>query len=705
MRSWGIQTKIMIPSLITAVVMVAGMTFYVFPILERSIMQEKQDATRHVVELASGLLSSYEEQVRSGTLSLEEAQKSAASRIGQLRYEGNEYIWINDMHPRMVMHPTKPQLNGTDLTENKDPNGKHLFVEMAKVCKEHGEGFVDYEWPKPGSTVPSPKLSYVKLYQPWGWVVGTGVYIDDVHQQVGAIKRTLLVGLFALIAFSLFLTMISVRFMVTRRVHQAIQIADSLAEGNLRVAIHPQTNDEVGKLLRAMDLIAEKVTPTLREIRSASMQMEQSSLEVSEISREIEGASRAQQERAADVTKATGDLRLSSESVRELAESVRASSTATEKEAEQGLQSIRDNRTQVQQTLDEVSSAAQRTSALQTVGEKIHHIVDSIGEISEQTHLLALNATIEAARAGEQGRGFAVVAEEVGKLASRTAQETAQISQIISEFTGQVLDSVNAMKQVVKRVQEGASNTQQTAAVIERMAASVRESVAVTIRISEAGQSQMERLQQLQATLDSLFATIRDSGSKVGITSTISSDLNLVSQKILELMSNFSFDTETIITPDAHELRRHPRAQNGLLVMVCDESNNTLAEGITADFSVSGLQLRLPANSNVPASDSWMLRIMTPHKSLEDYERQRPLQVRSRVIWQRRDGLNVVYGLQFESLSAQEKTRLEESVQYFGKNPHFLNALSTSGTDAGAGLQPAGEGTHLREKGAAAGSG
>lgn len=704
MRSWSIQTKIMIPSLIAAVIMVAGMTFYVFPILERSIMQEKRDATRHVVELALGLLTSYEDQVRTGTLSLEEAQKRAVSRIGQLRYEGNEYVWINDMHPRMVMHPTKHQLNGTDLSEYKDPNGKRLFIEMVKACKEHGEGFVDYEWPRPGSTVPSPKLSYVKLYQPWGWVLGTGVYMDDVRQQVGAIRRALLIGLIALIVFSQLLTMASVHLLVTRPVHQAIRIADSLAGGNLKLAIHPQTDDEVGKLLRAMDLIAEKVTPTLREIRSASMQMEQSSLQVSEISREIEGSSRAQQDRAADVSKATGDLRLSSESVRELAESVRASSSGTEKEAEQGLQSIRENLAQVQQTLDEVSSAAQRTSALQTVGEKIHHIVDSIGEISEQTHLLALNATIEAARAGEQGRGFAVVAEEVGKLASRTAQETAQISQIISEFTEEVLDSVNAMKQVVKRVQDGARNTQQTAAVIERMATSIRESVAVTIRISEAGQSQMERLQQLQATLDSLFATIRDSGSKVGITSTISSDLNVVSQKILELMANFSFDSETIMQPDSHELRRHPRAQNGLMVMVSDDGNNTVAQGITADFSVSGLQLRLPANATVPTSDSWRLHIMTPHKSLEEYEGQRPLQVHASVIWKRRDGLNVVYGLQFQNLSTQDQARLKESVRHFGKNPHFLDAHVTSGTAAAAGLHSERGGGQLRSKGAAAGS-
>ncbi|MBT8374184.1 MAG: cache domain-containing protein, partial [Deltaproteobacteria bacterium] len=120
-------------------------------------------------------------------------KEEIAKYVGGIRFgpENKDYFWINDMHPRMVMHPYKPLLNGKDLSESKDPNGKRLFVEFAKVCREKGEGFVDYFWPKYGADEPQPKLSYVKLFKEWDWVVGTGVYIDDIEGIVNIKKAEL----------------------------------------------------------------------------------------------------------------------------------------------------------------------------------------------------------------------------------------------------------------------------------------------------------------------------------------------------------------------------------------------------------------------------------------------------------------------------------------------------------------------------------
>jgi methyl-accepting chemotaxis protein len=656
---------------IAAGAMTAILFVYLLPIFEQKIIKEKQVATRHVVELAWGVLASYDEQVKSGALPLEEAKRRAAAQISQLRYEEKEYVWINDLHPRMVMHPYKPELDGTDLTENKDPSGKALFVEMVRVCRENGGGVVDYLWPKPGASVPAPKISYVKLFEPWGWIVGSGIYVDDVRQQMATIKETLLVGDVAFILFNLLLTIVTVRVMITRPVHQAIDIANSLAQGNLKISIDSQSNDEAGKLLQAMNVILEKITPILRNIHNSSKQMEQSSLQISEISHEIAESSQAQQERAHVVSAATGELRMTSESVRGLAESVRSSSVATEKEAEKGLQAVRSNIVQIQETVDEVSRAAKETSALQAVGGKIHQIIESITAIADQTNLLALNAAIEAARAGEQGQGFAVVADEVRNLASRTAQETDQITRIISEFTGQILQTMNTMEHVVARVNDGAEKTRDTAAVIERMVGSVRESASVTLRISEVSQSQMERLQQLQGSLDSLFETIKESGSKVGITATISTDLNQVTQEIIKLMDNFSFDTRTLVTPSAHEQRQYPRAKNELLTFVLCNGHTLAAEGITSDFSLSGLQLRLAAGSTIASGSLLTLEIMTPHDSLEEYQRQEPLRVQARVVWRRAQATNTLYGLEFQTLTPAQERRLEDCFEYFGKNPRY----------------------------------
>jgi methyl-accepting chemotaxis protein len=677
LRDMGILTKIMITLFVTAAAVIAALIFIVFPIFEQSILKEKQTATRHVVELGWKLIDTYGNQVQSGALKLDEAQKQAAARLSQLRYEGDEYLWINDLQPRMIMHPYKPELDGTDLTEIKDPNGKRIFMEMARVCKESGGGFVEYQWPKPRVAKPVPKLSYVKLYQPWGWVLGSGIYIDDVRQQMAAIERTLLTGVVTLTVVGVLMAIVGVRFLVTGPVHQAIAIADGLAQGDLRITIRQRSNDEVGKLLQAMKVIQEKITPILRRIHAASTQMEQSSLEISQISREIAVSSEAQQERARAVTEATADLRLSSESVQKLADSIRASSTGSEQEAEQGLQAVRTNIAQIQRTVDEVNRAAQETAALQLVGQKIHRIVDTITEINGQTNMLALNATIEAARAGHQGRGFAVVAAEVRQLASRTAQETERITQIIKEFTGKVVENVNTMKQVVTRVNEGAENTHKTASVIERMVGSIRESASSTLSISKASQSQIENLQQLQMSLDSLFETIRDSGSKVGITSAISADLNQVSQEVLKLMGNFTFDTSSLVTPIRQEHRGVPRAHNGLLVKVSSDGHAVEAEGITNDFSLSGLQVRVPITSTMPPGSLWALHIMTPYHSPEEYQRQEPLKVRARMVWRREDGTNAIYGLEFQDLTPAQESRLEGCIRHFGKNPRYPEAEST----------------------------
>ena len=125
--------------------------------------------------MAYGFIAGYDREVKSGHMSLAMAQAAAVDAIKSLRYGGKEYFWVNDLTPRMVVHPTKPELDGKDLTDNKDPNDKRLFIEFVKICQEKGAGYVDYLWPKPEGERPLPKISFVKLYVPWGWVIGSGV--------------------------------------------------------------------------------------------------------------------------------------------------------------------------------------------------------------------------------------------------------------------------------------------------------------------------------------------------------------------------------------------------------------------------------------------------------------------------------------------------------------------------------------------------
>ncbi len=128
----------------------------------------------------------------------DERKKMAKDAVKNMRYRGTDYFWINDEHPTMIMHPFVPELDGKDLSDYKDPENKALFVEMVKVCKKNGEGLVHYMWPKPGHDKPVPKISYVRLFKPWGWIVGTGVYMevaeDEIKQKVKEIVNSLRYG-------------------------------------------------------------------------------------------------------------------------------------------------------------------------------------------------------------------------------------------------------------------------------------------------------------------------------------------------------------------------------------------------------------------------------------------------------------------------------------------------------------------------------
>jgi methyl-accepting chemotaxis protein len=185
---WGIFQKVMSISIILNMLMIISAFFYLVPLVEQKLMEEKRNASKDVLDIAYTMVSAYATRADKGELTQDDAQKRALSVIKQLRYRDNDYFWINDLEPKMLMHPIFPSLDGKFLGNERDPNNKYLFVEMVNVVKTNGEGFVSYMWPRPGTTVPVPKLSYVKLFKPWGWIIGSGIYVDDVQVEITALK-------------------------------------------------------------------------------------------------------------------------------------------------------------------------------------------------------------------------------------------------------------------------------------------------------------------------------------------------------------------------------------------------------------------------------------------------------------------------------------------------------------------------------------
>jgi len=404
---------------IGGLICVALVLVWVYFRLETSVRSEKEMLLKGTTEVAFSLMAEYDGRVKSGEFTIEEAQKRVASRIKALRYNGQEYFWINDLSPRMVMHPFKPELDGKDLSGLKDPNGKVLFVEMAKACKDKGEGFVDYMWPKPGESQPVSKLSFVKVFQPWGWIIGSGIYLDDIAKEMLAL-RNLFLGVAAFVAL----------------------LGSLLCWWLARSTTRP------------INLAIAGLTSTAETVTSASAKMSSSSKQLAE------GAS----QQAAAIEETTSSL--------EEISSMTARNAESANDADRLMRQTKDiivraNGTMGQLTvsMDEISRASEETQK----------IIKTIDEIAFQTNLLALNAAVEAARAGEAGAGFAVVADEVRNLAMRAADAAKSTAALIEGTVKKIKIGSSLVQKNNGEFSEVSDMVTKTSGLVGEIAASSRE--------------------------------------------------------------------------------------------------------------------------------------------------------------------------------------------------------------------------------------
>jgi len=225
--------RIIVPVGLTFIMFVLGVFLFFIPFMEEQLMGQKRRMIQDLTDNAWSLLVQYEAEVQNGDLSLKQAQKRAMNRIRKLRYgpEGKDYFWINDMQPKMVMHPYRTDLEGQDLSNYTDSNGTRPFVEFVRTVKNRSAGYVDYAWQwKDDPDRIAPKISYVRAFKPWGWIVGTGIYVEDVSREIASFSRRMVlvssVILIVALLFALYIILESVkterkRMRVDEKLHES----------------------------------------------------------------------------------------------------------------------------------------------------------------------------------------------------------------------------------------------------------------------------------------------------------------------------------------------------------------------------------------------------------------------------------------------------------------------------------------------------
>ena len=642
--------------------MIGLLAVSVFSLLSEksTLLQDRQLQTRHVVETAYGVLVYQHELQLNGSLTEAQAKAAAISLIKALRYAGKEYFWINDLTPRVLMHPMKPELDGKDVSDLQDPAGNHLFVEFADIVKKDGTGFVSYLWPKPGFDQPVPKISYVQGFAPWGWVIGSGIYIDDVDVIFwNSIKW--MIGIVSLLGIVIFILLEIIIRSITKPVAAVVSAANQLASGNLLITIDLKSNDEMGDMLNAVRNTAAVFSKVMGEIEYCSTHMGQSAYQVAKISNEIAEVSRQQENRSLEVNQAMLALHQISSSVQMQAVDAVQRSRLVESMAKEGIQSVHQNIRSMEEATQQVNLTSAEVGELEQSAQQINSIVITIKEIAGQTNLLALNAAIEAARAGEQGRGFAVVADEVRKLAERTTHSATEVSSIIAQLSGKVKQVAGTMNVVVEKVRVTQDESAKTAGTIEGMASNAMEAAAASLGISSVSLQQLERFALLESNLETLFEILKDSAAKTVISASIGDDLRMVTDRLSVILQKFTFVCEKQQELVSHDKRRFPRNQNKLLVKVTQRDQ--VLDALSSDFSMLGIRLRVA--HPLQASEPLLLSISMPGDDLQQYSNQAPLRITGKLAWQKPEGDRYLCGVEFVDVDQALEAALKQCIDLY----------------------------------------